>query len=78
MQVAASGMLVLGCVAQVRDFELVVALPGGLHGSVAITDISDAYTSQLQQLASTDNAANDDVNAFDSLAYIQCFFNLLI
>jgi len=62
MQVAASGMLVLGCVVEVRDFELIVALPNGLRGSVAITDISDAYTSQLQQLASNDTAAADDVN----------------
>lgn len=62
VQLAVSGMLVLGCVAEVRDFELVVALPNGLRGSVAITDISDAYTALLQQLASSDTAATDDVN----------------
>jgi len=55
-------MLVLGCVVEVRDFELIVALPNGMRGSVAITDISDAYTSQLQQLASNDTATTDDVN----------------
>lgn len=62
MQLAASGILVLGCVAEVRDFELVVALPNGLRGSVAITDVSNAYTSLLQQLASSDGTAADDVN----------------
>ena len=62
MQVAVSGMLVLGCVVEVRDFELIVALPNGLRGAVAITAISDAYTSQLQQLASSDTTASDDVN----------------
>jgi len=76
MQLAVSGMLVLGCVAEVHDFELVVALPNGLRGSVAITDISDAYTSQLQQLAGSDSsAADDDVNRllhFDSVASVFC------
>ena len=67
MQLAASGMLVLGCVAEVRDFELVVALPNGLRGSVAIADISDAYTTQLQQLASSDSSATDDVKELFSL-----------
>jgi len=63
IQLAASGMLVLGCVAEVRDFELVVALPNGLRGSVAITDISDAYTALLQTLASSDSTtAEDDVD----------------
>jgi len=55
-------MLVLGCVAEVRDFELVVALPNGLRGCVAITNISDAYTSLLQQLASGDSGIADDVS----------------
>jgi len=55
-------MLVLGCVVEVRDFELIVALPNGLRGSVAITDISDAYTVLLQQLASSDIGTTDDVS----------------
>ena len=62
MQLAVSGMLVLGCVAEVRDFELVVALPNGLRGTVSITDISDAYTSLLQKLANSNSGATDDVN----------------
>jgi len=62
MQLAVSGMLVLGCVVEVRDFELIVALPNGLRGSVAITDISDAYTVLLQQLASSDIGTTDDVS----------------
>jgi len=57
-------MLALGCVAEVRDFELVVALPNGLRGCVAITDISDAYTSLLQRLASGDGDTADDVSGF--------------
>jgi len=70
MQLAASGMLVLGCVAEVRDFELVIALPNGLRGSVAITNISDAYTALLQRLASSDVDAADDVNGI--------FFHLIL
>jgi len=53
-------MLVLGCVAEIRDFELVVALPNGLRGAVAITDISDAYTALLQKLASSDDTSADN------------------
>jgi len=76
MQVATSGMLVLGCVAEVRDFELVVALPNGSLGSVAITDISDAYTSLLQQLASSDGSTADDVSRFFSLGCFELFCEL--
>jgi len=42
---------VLGCVRQVHELDMVVSLPNGLTGTVAITDFSDAYTSLLQALA---------------------------
>ena len=41
----------LGCVRQVHELDMVVSLPNGLTGTVAITDFSDAYTSLLQALA---------------------------
>jgi len=53
---------VLGCVAEVHDFELIIALPNGLRGSVAITDIFDAYTASLQRLASSDGDSVDNVS----------------
>lgn len=45
------GMLVLGWVRHVNNFDMDVSLPNGLTGTVAITDFSDAYTSLLQALA---------------------------
>lgn len=43
-------MLVFGCVKEIHDYELIVGLPGGVSGSVAIGNISDAYTELLQNL----------------------------
>ncbi|XP_066549502.1 protein RRP5 homolog [Amia ocellicauda] len=51
------GTLVLGCVKEARDFELVVSLPSGLTGYIQITRISDAYTKIL----------NEQVDAGESL-----------
>ncbi|XP_069045275.1 protein RRP5 homolog isoform X2 [Lepisosteus oculatus] len=43
------GTLLLGCVKEVNDFELVVSLPSGLTGFVQITNISDSYTKLLSE-----------------------------
>ncbi len=45
------GMVVLGCVSSVGEYELKVSLPGHLVGSVAITDVSGPYTKALQTIA---------------------------
>lgn len=45
------GMLTLGMVKEVHDYELVVSLPNNLTGTVAITAISDTYTELLQKVA---------------------------
>ncbi|XP_049957178.1 protein RRP5 homolog [Schistocerca serialis cubense] len=44
------GMLVLGCVKEVREYDLSVNLPGCLVAKVPVTNISAAYTSVLQSL----------------------------
>nr|XP_033796509.1 protein RRP5 homolog isoform X2 [Geotrypetes seraphini] len=41
------GLLLLGCVKEVSDLEVVVSLPDGLVGFVQITNISEAYTKLL-------------------------------
>uniref|UniRef100_A0A3Q3IP10 Protein RRP5 homolog n=1 Tax=Monopterus albus TaxID=43700 RepID=A0A3Q3IP10_MONAL len=41
------GMLMLGCVKEVRDFEVTVSLPCGLQGFLGIKNISDSYTKLL-------------------------------
>ncbi|NXC28467.1 RRP5 protein, partial [Campylorhamphus procurvoides] len=40
-------MLLLGCIKEVTDYELVISLPNGLSGFVPITQISDAYSTLL-------------------------------
>jgi predicted RNA-binding protein with RPS1 domain len=45
-------MILLGCVAEIRDFELLISLPNGMYGTVGISNISNHYTSILEQLAS--------------------------
>ncbi|NWQ60507.1 RRP5 protein, partial [Neopipo cinnamomea] len=42
-------MLLLGCIKEVSDYELVISLPNGLLGFVPITQISDAYSKLLSQ-----------------------------
>ena len=46
----AIGMLVMGVVKEVQDYSLTVSLPSGLEGTVAITQIADGYTKQLERL----------------------------
>ncbi|XP_069720305.1 protein RRP5 homolog [Phaenicophaeus curvirostris] len=41
------GMLLLGCVKEASDYELVISLPNGLSGFVPVTQISDAYSKML-------------------------------
>ncbi|XP_071359529.1 protein RRP5 homolog isoform X2 [Trachinotus anak] len=49
------GMLMLGCVKEVADFEVTVSLPCGLKGFLSIKNISDSYTKLLnEQLESSD------------------------
>ncbi|XP_064320140.1 protein RRP5 homolog isoform X2 [Phalacrocorax carbo] len=43
------GMLFLGCIKEVSDYELVVSLPNGLSGFVPVTQISDAYSKMLSK-----------------------------
>uniref|UniRef100_A0A8C3Y5V4 Protein RRP5 homolog n=1 Tax=Catharus ustulatus TaxID=91951 RepID=A0A8C3Y5V4_CATUS len=42
-QALSEGMLLLGCIKEVTDYELAVSLPNGLSGFVPVTQISDAY-----------------------------------
>ncbi|XP_029361738.1 protein RRP5 homolog isoform X2 [Echeneis naucrates] len=49
------GMLMLGCVREVADFEVTVGLPCGLKGFLSVKNISDSYTKLLsEQLDSAD------------------------
>ena len=41
------GTLLLGCVKEVNDFEIVVGLPSGLTGYLPVTNISESYNKIL-------------------------------
>ncbi|NXK86859.1 RRP5 protein, partial [Formicarius rufipectus] len=42
-------MLLLGCIKEVNDYDMVISLPNGLSGFVPITQISDAYSKLLSK-----------------------------
>uniref|UniRef100_A0A3Q2R2R5 Protein RRP5 homolog n=1 Tax=Fundulus heteroclitus TaxID=8078 RepID=A0A3Q2R2R5_FUNHE len=48
------GMLFLGCVKEVTDFEVTVGLPCGLQGFLSIRNICDSYTKLLSQQLDSD------------------------
>ncbi|XP_075614116.1 protein RRP5 homolog isoform X1 [Balearica regulorum gibbericeps] len=43
------GMLLLGCIKEVSEYELAISLPNGLSGFVPVTQISDAYSKMLSK-----------------------------
>ncbi|KAL1005879.1 hypothetical protein UPYG_G00065090 [Umbra pygmaea] len=59
------GTLMLGCVKEVTDFEVIISLPSGLLGYLNISNICDAYTKILsEQLDSEDT---EEIFALSSL-----------
>ncbi|XP_076653211.1 ribosomal RNA Processing 5 [Halictus rubicundus] len=44
------GLVVLGCICEVTEYDLIVSLPGGLLGHARVTDISESYTNLLENL----------------------------
>ncbi|XP_078421131.1 protein RRP5 homolog isoform X1 [Cetorhinus maximus] len=59
------GTLLLGCVKQVTDFELVIGLPHGLTGYVSLTSICDAYTNYLREQVNEE--LSEDLTALSDL-----------
>ena len=60
------GLVLLGFVSQVGEFELQISLPGQLRGTVPITNISPAFTSRLRAAADTEQG-EDDLPSLDQL-----------
>ncbi|XP_072319242.1 protein RRP5 homolog [Eucyclogobius newberryi] len=54
------GMLFLGCVKEVTDFEMTVSLTCGLKGFLSIKNISDSYTKLLTEHLNSDEALTED------------------
>ncbi|XP_067909300.1 protein RRP5 homolog isoform X2 [Heterodontus francisci] len=59
------GTLLLGCVKEVTDFELIIGLPHGLTGYVSLTNICDAYTKSLRE--QIDEEVLEDLTALSDL-----------
>ena len=53
-------MLILGCIKEIHDFDLVVSLPNGHFGVVPITHICDVYTETLHHLAMVNDEDNPE------------------
>lgn len=60
-------MLVLGCVKEVHEYNLLISLPNNLSGTVALTHISPAYTEQLQKLS---QMSEEDILAEETVSRI--------
>ncbi|KAJ1140728.1 hypothetical protein NDU88_007070, partial [Pleurodeles waltl] len=54
-----TGLLLLGCVKEATDFELIVSLPHGLTGFVQVTNICEAYTKLLSKQVETEELSVD-------------------
>lgn len=58
------GMVILGRVHEVTDYDLIISLPGRLSGRVKATDISESYTNLLQNVV---NSGTDSLSEFKPL-----------
>ncbi|XP_040891171.1 protein RRP5 homolog isoform X2 [Toxotes jaculatrix] len=61
------GMLMLGCVKEVADFEVIVGLPCGLQGYLSIKNISDSYAKLLSE--QLDSADTEEICSLPHLFY---------
>ncbi|KAI9494938.1 hypothetical protein BDB00DRAFT_730012, partial [Zychaea mexicana] len=52
--------VLLGCISQINELELVVSLPYQLHGVVPITEISDPLTAAVERVANQQEDEDDD------------------
>lgn len=57
-------MVILGRVHLVRDYDLIISLPGRLSGRVKVTDISESYTNLLQNVVKSEG---DSLSEFRTL-----------
>ncbi|XP_061492087.1 protein RRP5 homolog isoform X2 [Rhineura floridana] len=62
------GVLLLGCVKESNQFELVISLPNGLTGFVQVTRICDAYNKMLNEQVATDEHL-EDLNSLSDLFF---------
>ncbi|XP_076001559.1 protein RRP5 homolog isoform X2 [Genypterus blacodes] len=70
------GMLMLGCVKEMTDFEVTVSLPCGLQGFLSIRNISDSYTKLLS--AQLEDAATEEICSLPQIFYPGMTFRCVV
>ncbi|KAL5021967.1 hypothetical protein ScPMuIL_001122 [Solemya velum] len=58
-------MLLLGCVREINDYELIIGLANGLQGFVSIVDIADGYRDLLQKFTEMTKSGEIDSNELE-------------
>lgn len=61
LQKLVPGVLMLGAVLEIHEYEVLVSLPFNMRGSVAITDISDHMTKLLESEAEKLDTGDEEV-----------------
>lgn len=71
------GLVVLGRICEIREYDLIVSLPGGLNGQIKVTDISKSYTNLLQNIIKTEKDLQCEFKSICELynigEYIICY-----
>nr|XP_046261090.1 protein RRP5 homolog [Scatophagus argus] len=70
------GMLMLGCVKEVADFEVTVSLPCGLQGFLSIKNICDSYAKLLSE--QLDSADTEEICSLPHLFYPGMVFRCVV
>uniref|UniRef100_UPI003AB019B0 protein RRP5 homolog isoform X1 n=1 Tax=Centroberyx gerrardi TaxID=166262 RepID=UPI003AB019B0 len=70
------GMLMLGCVKEVTDFEVTVGLPCGMQGFLSIKNISDSYTKLLSEQLDADDT--EEIYSLPHLFYPGMVFRCVV
>ncbi|KAM9362984.1 protein RRP5 homolog [Symphorus nematophorus] len=70
------GMLMLGCVKEVTDFEVTVSLPCGLQGFLSIKNICDSYAKLLSE--QLDSADTEEICSLPHLFYPGMVFRCVV
>lgn len=69
--------MVLGCIYEVTNYDLLISLPGGLIGRAQITDISECYTNLLQSLVKSQDSQTNEFKSLPELYtcgdYVVCY-----
>lgn len=74
---AREGMVTLGRVSEISEYNLIVSIPGGLLGRIEITNLSESYTNLLQNIIDTKSIQSNEFKPLPDLYnlgdYVVCY-----